>query len=140
MAETIFMGVTVRIRKDKLKETSEFWQSFSSNNVFAKIENLLAPRVVAMYSRYNTTGVDCDFWLGGLVSKGVKKDDLLRYKKIPEQAFAVFVQTGIPAEVTPNIWRAVEEADLDRSYESDFEIYNPIGEGGFEIEVYVSLN
>ncbi len=140
MAATIFMGSTVRIRKNKIKETTEFWQYFSSNNIFAKIENLLAPRVVAMYSRYNTTGVDCDFWLGGLVSEGNKKNELLKFKKIPEQLYAVFEDVGIPTEITPRIWEEIIRISLDRSFESDFEIYTPRGDGNFRIQIYVSLN
>ena len=140
MAATIFMGATVRIRKDVIKETAEFWQSFSSNNTFSKIENLLAPKVVAMYSRYNKTGVDCDFWLGGLVSEGNKKNELLKFKKIPEQVYAVFVASGIPSEVTPKIWDEITKTILDRSFESDFEVYTPVGNGNFVIQIYVSLN
>ena len=140
MASTIFMGEMVRIRKNKIAETAEFWQKFSSNNTFARVSHLLAPRIVAMYSNYNLPSENCSFWLGGLVSEAVKNDELLKFKKIPEQLYAVFVERGIPTEVTPEIWRSVEESDLDRSYESDFEIYKPIGDGGFEIQIYVSLN
>jgi predicted transcriptional regulator YdeE len=140
MAATIFVGAMTRIRKNKTKETADFWQYFSSNNFIARIDNLLAPRIVAMYSNYNLPGEDCTFWLGGLVSHNPKSDTSIKYKKIPEQAYAIFRDIGIPAEITPTIWKKVEKRDLDRSYVSDFEVYKPIGEGNFEIEIYVSLN
>jgi predicted transcriptional regulator YdeE len=140
MSDTIFVGTMTRIRKNKTKETTDFWQHFSSNHIFAKIENLLAPRVVAMYSNYNLPGEDCSFWLGGLVSHDPKSDSVIKYKKIPEQAYAIFTGIGVPAEIIPNLWQKIKKEDLDRSYVSDIEIYKPISEGNFEIQIYVSLN
>ncbi len=140
MAATTFLGVTVRLKKNKVDKISEFWQHFSQNNIFARIENLLAPRVVAMYSDYNMPGEDCSFWLGGLVTETPQKNELLRYKKIPEQVYAVFMERGIPAEITSNIWKKINQLDLDRSRQNDLEIYKPISDGKFEIQIYVSLN
>ena len=140
MAATTFLGATVRLKKNKVDKISEFWQYFSQNNIFTRIDSLLAPRVVAMYSDYNMPGEDCSFWLGGLVADTPKKSDILKFKKIPEQLYAVFVEQGVPSEITSNIWKEINQLDLDRSRQNDFEIYKPIGEGKFEIRIYVSLN
>jgi predicted transcriptional regulator YdeE len=139
MATTTFWGVMTRLRRSDESKISEFWQCFSQNNIFSRLTNLLSPRVVVMYSNQNPENEECHFWLGGLVSDVNKTNELLKYKRIPEQDYAVFVSEGIPGEVLSQIWSEVKKTNLDRSYLSDFEIYKPIGEGRFQIQVYVSL-
>jgi predicted transcriptional regulator YdeE len=139
MVETTFWGVMTRLKRSDKTKISDFWQYFSQNNIFGRITNLLSPRIVVMYSNQNPENNECHFWLGGLVSEVNKTNELLKYKKIPEQVYAVFVSEGIPEKVLTQIWSSVEKSDLDRNYFSDFELYKPIGEGQFEIQVYVSL-
>jgi predicted transcriptional regulator YdeE len=139
MAETTLWGVTTRLKRNDKIKISEFWQYFSQNNIFARIPNLLSPRIVAMYTNQNPENEECHFWLGGLVSEANKSDELLKYKKIPELDYAVFVSRGIPGEVLIRIWTEIKKTNLDRNYFADFEIYKPISDGLFEVQVYVSL-
>jgi predicted transcriptional regulator YdeE len=139
MAETTFWGVMTRLKRSDKTKISDFWQYFSQNNIFGRITNLLSPKIVVMYSNQNPENKECHFWLGGLVSDVNKSNELLKYKKIPEQVYAVFVGEGVPEKVLTQIWSSVEKSDLDRNYFSDFELYKPISEGQFEIQVYVSL-
>jgi predicted transcriptional regulator YdeE len=140
MAATTFWGVMIRLKRNDKTKITEFWQYFSQNNIFGRITSLLSPRIVAMYTNQNPENEECHFWLGGLVSEVNKTNELLKYKRIPEQDYAVFISKGIPGEVLTQIWLEVKKADLDRNYFSDFEIYKPIGNGQFEVQVYVSLN
>jgi predicted transcriptional regulator YdeE len=139
MAETIFWGSMKRLKRDDNETITEFWQHFSQNNIFSRITNLISPKIVVMYTNQNPENEECHFWLGGLVSEVSQTDELLKYKKIPEQSYAVFVKTGLPRVVLTEIWSEINKTELDRSYYSDFEIYKPISDGQFEIQVYVSL-
>jgi predicted transcriptional regulator YdeE len=139
MASTTFWGVSTRLKRSDSQKITEFWQYFSQNNIFGRINNLLSPRVVVMYTNQNPENEECHFWLGGLVSEANKADELLKFKKIPELDYAVFVNEGIPGEILTQMWSEIKQTNLDRNYFSDFEIYKPIGNGQFEIQVYVSL-
>ena len=141
MAQTIFVGTNTRQIKYDTKAAEQFWQKFSQNNTFARIDNLLSPKIVALYSKVNITNMDCFFWLGGLVSEQpIKNDEQLPYLKIPEQAYAVFKAKGAADVIVPEAWLRIDSEDLDRSYINDMEIYTPIGDDTFEVEFYVSLN
>jgi predicted transcriptional regulator YdeE len=141
MAATNLVGVKKQILRNDDDAIEQFWQNFSQNNNFARIKNLLSPRIVALHCDYNPATNLYWFWLGGLVDEvDVDKDDLLLTKHIDELTYAIFKAKGKADIVVPEAWKRIAKEDLDRSYKCDLEIYTPVGDDLFEIEFYVSLN
>lgn len=97
---------------------------FFKENIPAKIPNKLNGDILALYTDYEGDYTKPYSWiLGCEVSSLDQIPTGLVGKKIPESQYAVFTTQGEFPTGLIAAWHMVWEANLQRAYTSDFEVY-----------------
>lgn len=126
-----------------LKDIPKLWERFYSEDIIAQIPNKVSNEVMALYCDYEgdytkpySVVIGCCVSSIDTIPKGMVA------KTIPASSYAVFKVSGeFPAsliEMWGNIWN---QADLDRTYTGDFELYGEkfISEIPKELEIFIAV-
>ncbi|WP_316735094.1 GyrI-like domain-containing protein [Pedobacter aquatilis] len=123
-------------------DLSQLWGKFYNDQVFNRIPNKESEDVYAVYTEYESdyTGKyttiigqrvnSLDNIPDGLVGKEIKNEKLLKYTAKGEMPQAV-------VETWQEIWS--EDAELNRAYVADFEVYGAKAQQGADSEVEIFI-
>lgn len=121
----------------------QLWGRFYSEGVISQIPNKISNEVIALYCDYEGDYTQpYSLVIGCPVSSSDITPDGMVVKTIPAGSYAVFRAVGeYPAsliEAWGNIW---QQADLKRTYTSDYEFYGDKFTSGApkEVEVFIAI-
>ncbi len=139
-----FIGLELRTDNAKCSSAMPAHKErFFKENIPAKIPNKINGNILALYTDYEGDHTKPYSWILGFeVSSRDEVPVGLVGKVIPESKYAVFTTQGLFPEGLIGAWQAIWQANLQRSYSTDFEVYpadfdpqkNP------EVKVYISID
>lgn len=104
----------------------KLWHEFTHNNSLKALPNKMDETIYALYTDYESdhTG-DYTVILGFAVSHLDLVPEDLSVKIIPEANYKKFIAKGdLTADAVINTWKEVWRKELNRSYTTDFEVYD----------------
>jgi predicted transcriptional regulator YdeE len=142
------VGLAVRTTNESGQAATDIpalWNKFITENIFTKIPNKTDQQIYCMYTDYEgdftkpyTTILGCK-----VANNTAKLPDGLVRKFIPTANYTKVVATGnLQDGAVYKAWVNIWEADINRAYQSDFEIY---GSGAQDpnngsVDIYLSIN
>ncbi len=139
-----FIGLALRTNnKECSAAMPAHKERFFKENTLAKIPNRVNGNILALYTDYEGDYTQPYSWiLGCEVSSLDHVPAGLVGKAIPESTYAVFTTQGEFPQGLIAAWQAIWNANLLRSYTSDFELYradfNP--QTNPEVKVYIAID
>jgi predicted transcriptional regulator YdeE len=139
-------GVAVRtINKDGRadQDIGNLWQTFTQNNMAEKLEDREGEELYCVYTDYESDHNDYyTAILGCKVSSIEYLPEGFTGKAIPGGKYRVFTPTGkFPANIKA-AWEYIWQADINRTYTADFDVYDAKGKAFEDIgsKVYVAAD
>jgi len=139
-------GISVRtINKDGQadKDIGSLWQTFTQGNMADKLEDKEGNEIYCVYTDYESDYNDYyTAILGCKVSSIEYLPEGFTGKAIPAGKYKVFTPQGkFPASIAET-WQHIWQADINRTYTADFDVYDTAGKNFEDIEskVYVAAD
>jgi predicted transcriptional regulator YdeE len=124
------------------KDIGALWQAFTQQNIAVKLSNKLSNELYCVYTDYQTdhTGPYTAI-LGYKVSSIDNLPEGITGVSIAKSNYLVFTPEGAFPASLGNAWQYIWQADIDRKYTADFDIYHLEGDGFANIrsEIYVAV-
>ena len=140
------IGIKVRTKNDGSagKDLPMLWGKFLGEQLKDKIPNKVDDTVYCLYTNYDGDHSEpYDAILGCKVSSINDVPDGMISHVIKESKGAKFIAKGslIKGEAVINTWFDIWKAGLDRSFTTDFEVYDERSSdvGNAEVDIYISL-
>lgn len=141
--EKFFIGLELRTSNETCSlEMPAHKEKFFNENILAKIPNKINGKIFALYTNYEGDYTKPYSWiLGCEVSTLDEVPEGLIGKVIPASNYAVFTTQGKFPEGLIAAWQTIWQANFERSYTSDFELYasNFHPEENPEVKVYIAV-
>jgi predicted transcriptional regulator YdeE len=134
---------TTNVNNKALKDIGDLFGNFIGQNIGGKIPNKISEDIYCVYTDYEsdyngpyTTIIGC---------KVSSLDDIpagLMGKSIPESKYEVYKSTGKLSISLAKTWEGIWNADLNRRYSADFDIYGDKARDyeNAEVDTYVAIN
>jgi predicted transcriptional regulator YdeE len=102
------------------------WARLNREGFLTRIPNKADSAIVALYTDYESDKDGAySFLLGARVSSAANVPEGMVARKIPAGRYAVFTSEKGPAQrVVFETWKRIWGAPLDRTYKTDFEVYD----------------
>ena len=140
------VGISIRTSNQNNRAAQDIpalWQRFMSENIANKIPNKLAETVYCAYTEYEgdhnqpyTTLIGCP------VSALTEIPDGLKGIEVPAGSYEQFTPKGRLSDgIIINQWFKIWETDLDRTYQTDFEVYGEKASdpNAAEVDIFVGV-
>jgi predicted transcriptional regulator YdeE len=140
------IGISVRttnVNNQALKDIGELFGYFVGQNILEKIPNKITGDIYCVYTNYEsdyngpyTTIIGCK------VSSLENIPIGLIGKTIPDSKYQVYRSTGKLSISLAKTWEGIWNADLNRSYSADFDIYGDKARDyeNAEVDTYVAID
>lgn len=140
------VGITVRTSNENgkaVKDIPALWNKFIGGDIKSKIKNRVDDTIYALYTDY-----EGDHTKPYTTMVGCKVKDLenipedLTVKIIPNNTYAKFIaKGGLTKNAVYDKWLTIWEADIDRTYTTDIEVYGEkaIDPTNGEVEIYIAV-
>jgi predicted transcriptional regulator YdeE len=124
------------------------WDRFMRDGVIATIPHRVDSSVIAVYTDYDSDAAgEYTHLIGARVSSADTVPQGMVAKRIPPARYAVFAtETGPVQQVVPDAWMRIwavpkDAAGGDRSYSSDFEVYDQraANPNSAQVDIYVGI-
>ena len=140
------IGIKVRTANDGSagNDLPLLWGKFMNENLMEKIPNKVNNSIYCLYTNYEGDHTEpYDAILGCKVSSIEDIPEGMITHTIQSSNGAKFVAKGslIKGEAVVNTWFDIWKAELDRSYSTDFEVYDERSRDleNAEVDIYISL-
>jgi predicted transcriptional regulator YdeE len=120
------------------------WQKFFQEKCLEHIPHQTQPqRIVALYTDYDRDG-NCTLILGAQVVKYEFMDmpKGMVFRKVPAGYYQLFAAEGPKDQIVGQTWKKIwENKELQRTFESDFELYDVsnLGCPDINVEIYIGI-
>jgi len=125
------------------EEINELWQSFFGKSIGQDVPNRVDDVIYAVYSDYEGDHTKpYRLTIGYKIKSEPEMKDHLYHVEIKEAEYAMMSAAGEQPKALIDTWTAVWQSDLDRKFETDFEVYGKrfFEEGVHEVLVAVGVN
>jgi len=137
------VGITTMTDRSKATEDiNALWERFFKDSVGQHVQNKTDDVIYCVYSDY-----EGDFEAPYRVTIGYKVTDTsasgeFTAVKVQGQDYAMMSAAGEQPKALLETWNAIWDSDLDRAYQTDFEIYGPnfFKQGVNEVVIAIGLN
>jgi len=138
-------GVSAKITgpESAAEEINALWQSFFEQNIGQALEEMRMDDVIyALYSDYEGDHTKPYRLTIGYKVEGKAIPEGYHMAKATGGDYAMLAAQGQQPQSLIETWEAVWQSDLDRTYDTDFEVYGPrfFEEGMHEILVCIGVN
>lgn len=138
LPERKLIGVETRASNDNPQVIGEFWQEFMSNQIATRIPNRTDENVVAIYCEYEGDYTKpYTLFLGCVVEDATDVPDDFVSRKIPAGQYVKRIASGAMPDALIRAWVGIWNSQLERSYETDFEVHDPTRPEHVEIHLGV---
>lgn len=140
------IGIKTRTANDGSagKDIPKLWEKFTSEDLKNKIPNRIDDAIYCLYTNYEGDHTEpYDAVLGCKVSQTDEVPEGMIVHKVEATNSAKFVAKGslINGEAVIKTWFSIWKSNLDRSYTTDFEVYDERSTDveNAEVDIYISL-
>lgn len=145
LEKKVVVGKSIKTTNENgksIKDIGAMWQQFIGEGIYASIKNKVDGKGIGLYTEYEG---DCTKPYTFMCCCEVKKtDDIgnLDVKTINAGKYAKFTVKGDMVQAVGEAWSEIWSMDLDRKYDSDFELYHNDSEdmNNQTIDIFISLN
>ncbi len=125
------------------EEINELWQSFFGKSIGQDVSNRVDDVIYAVYSDYEGDHTKpYRLTIGYKIKGDPQMKGHLHHVEIKEAEYAMMSAAGEQPKALIDTWTAVWQSDLNRKFETDFEVYGKrfFEEGVHEVLVAVGVN
>lgn len=141
------IGIRTRTINDgkAAKDIPALWGRFMNEQTMTKIPNRVDDKIYCLYTNYDGDHLQpYDVILGCEVSSLTEVPEGMTKHEIEAGNMAKFTAKGslIKGAAVVNTWETIWKANLDRSFTTDFEVYDERSENmdNPEVDIFVALN
>ena len=139
------VGVTTRItdRETASEQINALWETFFKQSVVQNIENRVDDIIYAVYSDYEGDHEDpYRITIGYKISGAAQLKGGLHKVRVKTADYAMMGAAGEQPKALIETWTSIWQSDLDRRFETDFEVYGQrfFEDGVHEVLVCVGVN
>ena len=144
LSEKKVVGKSIRTTNQEgkaIKDIGEMWQAFIGGGLYEKIENKCDGKGIGLYTEYEGDATAPYTFMCGCEVCSVEDKAQFDIKTIPAGKYAKFTVKGDMVQVVGEAWGKIWGMDLDRKFESDFEVYHNDSEDmkNQTIDLFISI-
>ena len=133
---------TSNVNEQAMADCGSLWQKFEQEGIFNKIPGKTAFEIYAVYYDYDGDHTQpYSYFIGCPVTPGTEVPEGLQTLEIPAQNYTHIVAKGKMPDCVADAWREIWQANHNRAYGFDFEIYGEkAGDwNNAEVDIYLSV-
>ena len=141
------IGISVRTTNEnnqQAKDIPALWKQFMTTGVLAKIPNKVSNEIYSIYTAYESDHTKpYTTILGCKVDSLDEIPDGMIGKEFDKGSYTTFVAKGdLTKGAVYNAWAKIWNANLDRAYTADFEVYGAKAQNptDAEVTIFVAVN
>lgn len=138
------VGVSIVTSNETASEDiNALWEVFFKGSIGQSVENRVDDVIYAVYSDYEGDHTKpYRFTIGYKIKDEPKTNPSLTHVRVKEADYALMSAAGEQPKALVETWTAIWQSDLDRRYETDFEVYGQrfFEEGVHEVLVAIGVN
>ena len=138
------VGLSIVTDNEKASdEINALWEEFFAGNIGQKVENRADDVIYAVYSDYEGDHTKpYRLTIGYKIEGDPKIEGHLHHVMVQAADYAMMSAAGEQPKALIETWQAVWQSDLDRRFETDFEVYGKrfFEEGVHEVLVCIGVN
>ncbi len=123
-------------------DCGNLWQKFEKNEYFKKIPGKRTNEILAVYHDYEGDYTQpFSYFIGCKVNKDTVVPTGMDSLTIPAGTYHKVTAKGEMPDCIANTWETIWNSNLDRAYNTDFEIYDERSQNwnDAEVDIYISL-
>ena len=123
-------------------DCGNLWQKFEKENYADKIPNKLSDEIVAVYHQYEGDHTHpFSYFIGCKVEVKTEIPEGLDSLVISKGLYQKLISTGKMPRCLANTWKEIWNSKIQRSYQTDFEVYDERSKdwNKAEVEVFISI-
>ncbi|GAA0180005.1 GyrI-like domain-containing protein [Clostridium sediminicola] len=145
LSKKIVVGKSIRTTNENgqsMKDIGDMWKEFIEEGDFQSINNKVDGKGIGLYTEYDSDATAPYTFMCCCEVTTIKDNGDLDVKTISEGKYAKFTVKGHMVKAVGEAWNEIWQMDLDRKYDSDFELYHNDSEdmNNQTIDIFVSLN
>lgn len=137
------VGISIRTNNRKAaNDLGKLWSKFIGENTTKKIPNKISEDIYSIYTDYESDhNGDYTNIIGYRVNSLENIPEGMTSKEIQATDYQVFSAKGKFPEAAQQTWGKIWNSTLDRSYQSDFEVYGEKSQNmnDAEVEIFISV-
>lgn len=139
--DVVGISAVISGREKAAEEINVLWETFFKQSTGQSVENRVDDVIYAVYSDYEGDHTKPYRLTIGYKIKGAPEGSL-HHVQVREADYAMMGAVGAQPKALIETWEAVWSSDLDRRFETDFEVYGQrfFEEGVHEVLVAVGVN
>ena len=117
------------------------WQKFEKENIFDRIPGKLSNEIYAVYFEYEGDETKpYSYFIGCKVAETASIPKELQSLEIPLQNYIKYTSKGVMTGCIAETWKQIWNADINRKFGFDFEIYDERSRdwNNAEVDIYIS--
>lgn len=133
---------TSNVNEQAMADCGSLWQKFEQEGIFNKIPAKTAFEIYAVYYDYDGDHTQpYSYFIGCPVAQGTEVPEGLETLEIPVQNYTHIVARGKMPSCVADAWREIWQADHNRAYGFDFEVYGEKAAdwSNAEVDIYLSV-
>ncbi|MCY6483848.1 GyrI-like domain-containing protein [Clostridium aestuarii] len=145
LAKKVVVGKSIRTTNENgqsMKDIGAMWEKFIGEGVYDTIKNKVDGKGIGLYTEYEDDVTAPYTFMCCCEVTETTNSDGLDTKIISEGKYAKFTVKGNMVKAVGEAWCKIWDMDLDRKYDSDFELYHNDSEdmNNQTIDIFISLN
>ncbi|MEO6314377.1 MAG: GyrI-like domain-containing protein [Chitinophagaceae bacterium] len=136
-------GKTINKNGQSSIDCKKLWHQFDDGNYAASITHKLSNDIYGVYHQYDgDSGQPFSYFIGCKVAKDTAPPEGLVGLTIPAGTYEKISATGKMPDCVIKAWKDIWTAGLNRTYHTDFEVYDDRSKdwNNAEVDVYVSVS
>ncbi len=128
--------------KKAAEEINALWEEFFKQNIGQIIDNRVDDVIYAVYSDYEGDHTKPYRLTIGYKIEGKPQNSDLHHVKVKSANYAMMSAAGEQPKALIETWETIWQSDLDRKFETDFEVYGKsfFKEGLNEVLICIGVN
>lgn len=140
----IVVGKSIRTTNENeksMKDIGKLWGEFIEKGIYESIKNKSNGKGIGLYTEYESDKSAPYTFMCGLEVDEINNDNF-DTKIINKGKYAKFTIKGDPKNKVGEAWNEIWSMDLDRKYDTDFELYHNDSKdmNNQTIDIFISLN
>lgn len=145
LIKKVVVGKSIRTTNkngQSMKDIGLMWQTFINESIYENINNKVNGKGIGLYTEYEGDVTAPYTFMCCCEVTETDNSDGLDTKTINEGKYAKFTVKGNMVKAVGEAWCKIWDMDLNRKYDSDFELYHNDSEdmNNQTIDIFISLN
>ncbi|MGH1374754.1 MAG: GyrI-like domain-containing protein [Alphaproteobacteria bacterium] len=141
--DVVGVSVIVSDHENASEEINRLWERFFQESIGQSVDNRVDDVIYAVYSDYEGDHTKpYRLTIGYKINGAAQLGGSLHHVQVKEADYAMMSAAGEQPKALVDTWTAVWQSDLDRKFETDFEVYGQrfFEDGVHEVLVAIGVN